>query len=61
MLVIFELVLNFVLIIINLTIITDTGGGNLEKVQFARIINGKLMYDSGESDSTVFEGLNTFS
>lgn len=39
--------------------ITDTGeDGNLEKVQFGRIINGTLLYDNGESDSTVFKGLN---
>lgn len=30
---------------------------SLEKVQFGRLINGKLVYGSGESDSTVFEGL----
>lgn len=33
-------------------------GNNLEKVQFGRIIDGRLIYDSGESVSTVFRGLN---
>jgi len=28
----------------------------MKKVQFGRIINGELMYESGESDSTVFKG-----
>ena len=32
-------------------------GINMEKVQFGRIIDGKLKYDDGESDSTVFPGL----
>jgi len=41
-----------------MTIITVTDeDGNLEKVQFGRLNNGKLIYDSGESDSTVFKGL----
>ena len=35
-------------------------GSNLEKVEFATIINGKLVYDNGESDSTVFAGLVTY-
>ena len=38
---------------------TGTGEGlKLKKVQFGRIIDGKLMYESGESDFTVFEGLH---
>ena len=35
---------------------TDTEDGNLKKVQFGRIINNKLLFDSGESDSTVYKG-----
>ena len=31
-------------------------GGSLERVQFARIINGNLVYDNGESASTVNPG-----
>ena len=32
--------------------------GGLEKIQFARIINGMLVYDNGESDSTVYPGIS---
>ena len=31
---------------------------SVEKIQFARIINGDLVYDSRESDSTVYTGLH---
>ena len=34
--------------------------GGLEKIQFARIINGMLVYDNGESGSTVYPGLATY-
>ena len=34
--------------------------GSLNKMQFARIINGALVYDSGESDSTVYPGLYSY-
>ena len=30
--------------------------GDLEKIQFARIIKGILVYDNGESDLTVYLG-----
>ena len=30
---------------------------SLEKIQFARIIDESLVYQSGESDSTVYPGL----
>lgn len=30
---------------------------SLEKIPFARIINGILVYDSGESASTIYTGL----
>ena len=49
---------HFAIIMANITIhITGVDeDANLEKVQFGRIINGELKYDSGESDSTVFAG-----
>ena len=31
-------------------------GGSLQKTQFARITNGRLVYEEGESDSTVYTG-----
>ena len=34
---------------------TDNGS-SLEKRQFARIIDGNLVYESGESDYTVYPG-----
>ena len=33
-------------------------GASVEKIQFARINDGILVYDHGESDSTVYTGLN---
>ena len=41
-------------------IIIITGSANsinLEKVEFGKIINGTLVYNGEESDSTVFKGL----
>lgn len=40
---------------------TGTGiNGSLEKVQFARIHNKVLVYDSEEDDSTVYPGLHCY-
>ena len=35
----------------------DGSTGNLSKVQFARIVNGKLVYDDGKHDYYVFGGM----
>ena len=43
----------------NHTHVGTGNNGSLEKIQFARIINGILVYDNGESDSTVYPGLYT--
>ena len=34
----------------------DNVTGNLSRVQFARVINGNLVYDEGKDDNFVFEG-----
>ena len=40
-----------------MTILADIGeNGSLKKLPFARIDNGRLVYESGESDSTVYPG-----
>ena len=31
--------------------------GSLQKTQFAKLNNGRLVYETGESDSTVYSGL----
>ena len=35
----------------------DGSDGNLSKVQFARIVDGKLVYDDGKHDHYVFGGM----
>ena len=35
----------------------DGSDGNLSKVQFARILDGKLVYDDGKNDHYVFGGM----
>ena len=35
----------------------DGSDGNLSKVLFARIVNGKLVYDDGKHDHYVFGGM----
>ena len=34
----------------------DNVTGSLLRVQFARVINGNLVYDEGKDDNFVFEG-----
>ena len=38
----------------------DNMSGDLSNVQFARIINGSLVYDEGKDDDFVFEGTYSY-
>ena len=43
----------------NYIIIIPTGkgtNGNLTKVQFAQVVKGRVVYDDGENDHSVFGG-----
>ena len=35
----------------------DDESSNLSKVQFGRIVDGKLVYDEGKNDHFVFQGM----
>ena len=44
------------LAVLNCLYVRTDNGSSLEKIQFARIIDGNLVYESGESDYTVYPG-----